>query len=92
MDALKGTGQLDIVGFQEVLHNQLQDLKELLGEGYDHVGVGRDDGKEKGEYSPIFWDKELFEVVRWKSVWLSPTPEVPGSVGWDAVSPSVFAL
>ena len=71
---------------QEVLHNQLLDLAELLGDDYAHVGVGRDDGKEAGEYSPIFFDKTKFELVRWKTVWLSETPEKPGSVGWDAVS------
>lgn len=48
---------LDVVGFQEVLVNQLTDLKGLMGEGYDHVGVGRDDGKKKGEFVPIFYKK-----------------------------------
>jgi hypothetical protein len=83
---LLATGQLDIVGFQEVLHNQLLDLSALLGPGYGLVGVGRDDGKERGEYAPIFWNKDKFELVRWKTIWLSPTPDQPGSKGWDAVS------
>jgi len=86
VDALLATGQLDIVGFQEVLHNQLLDLSALLGPGYGLVGVGRDDGKERGEYAPIFWNKDKFELVRWKTIWLSPTPDQPGSKGWDAVS------
>lgn len=52
---------LDVVGFQEVLHHQLLDLAELMGEsgadedGWAHVGVGRDDGKEAGEAVPIFY-------------------------------------
>lgn len=46
--------ELDVVGFQEVLVNQLRDLEELLG-GYEGVGIGRDDGIEKGEAVPIFW-------------------------------------
>lgn len=75
-----------IIGFQEVLHNQLLDLQALLP-GYVSVGVGRDDGKEGGEYAPVFWDKERFELVRWKTIWLSPTPDQPGSIGWDAVCP-----
>jgi hypothetical protein len=44
-------------GFQEVLHNQLHDLEALLGPRFGHVGVGRDDGKTRGEYSPIFYDQ-----------------------------------
>lgn len=62
------------------------DLAELLGVKFDHVGVGRNDGKEAGEYSPIFFDRERFEVANWTTIWLSDTPNVPGSVGWDAVS------
>ncbi len=45
----------DVIGFQEVLCSQLHDLAALLGDGYAHVGVGRDDGKRAGEYSPIFY-------------------------------------
>lgn len=86
IDALLSTGPIDIVGFQEVLHNQLLDLQALLP-GYDCVGVGRDDGKQKGEYSPVFWDGSQFELVRWKTVWLSPHPDQAGSIGWDAVCP-----
>ena len=43
----------DIVGTQEVLVNQLNDLKTRLPE-YTAIGVGRQDGKEAGEYSAIF--------------------------------------
>lgn len=74
---------LDIVGMQEVLHAQLEDLLERLPE-YDYVGVGRTDGKTTGEYSPIFFLKEKFEVLEKGNFWLSETPDVPGSVGWDA--------
>ena len=86
VDALLSGVTPDILGFQEVLHGQLGDLAALLGEGYGYVGVGRDDGKEAGEYAPVFWRKKVFELVRWKTVWLSPEPDVPGSKGWDAVS------
>ncbi|TXT15031.1 uncharacterized protein COLE_01224 [Cutaneotrichosporon oleaginosum] len=84
VDALLSTGELDIVGFQEVYVSQLEDLAVLLGRRFAHVGVGRDDGKTAGEYSPIFYDQERFECVKWKTMWLSTTPERPGSVGWDA--------
>ncbi|RSH94716.1 hypothetical protein EHS25_004521 [Saitozyma podzolica] len=84
VDALLGTGPLDIVGFQEVYHNQLMDFAQLLGPTYAHVGVGRDDGAKAGEYSCIFYDRTKFEEIKWKTIWLSPTPDVPGSKGWDA--------
>ncbi len=72
----------DIVGTQEVLHNQLQDLQQRLPE-YGVIGVGREDGKEKGEYSALWYKKERFEVLDSGTFWLSETPEVPGSKGWD---------
>ena len=77
------TNRIDIVGMQEVLHAQLEDLLARLPE-YDYVGVGRTDGQTKGEYSPVFVLKEKFEVLEKGNFWLSETPEVPGSVGWDA--------
>ena len=69
-----------------MLHNQLLDLQSLLGSSYSHVGVGRDDGLKKGEHSPIFYDNTLFGLVDWKTIWLSDTPDVPGSKFEDAVS------
>lgn len=74
---------IDVVGMQEVLHPQLLDLLERLPQ-YDYVGVGRADGKTRGEYSPIFFLKDKFEVLDKGNLWLSETPDVPGSKGWDA--------
>ena len=73
----------DLLGVQEALHNQMMDLQKGLSE-YAFVGGGRDDGKEKGEYSAIFYKKDKFEVIKEKTLWLSETPEVPGSKSWDA--------
>jgi endonuclease/exonuclease/phosphatase family metal-dependent hydrolase len=73
----------DFIGGQEVQFHQLQYLKEKLT-GYDHIGVGRDDGKEKGEFSCIFYNKENFEPVKQGTFWLSQTPDTV-SMGWDAV-------
>jgi endonuclease/exonuclease/phosphatase family metal-dependent hydrolase len=73
----------DIAGMQEVLHNQLTDLQNMLP-GYSYVGTGRDDGKKSGEYSPIFFRDDRFVLHYHSQFWLSETPEVPGSVGWDA--------
>lgn len=73
----------DMVGVQEALHHQLQDLVINLND-YAYIGVGRDDGKEKGEYSAILYKKEKFEIKESNTFWLSETPEVPGSKSWDA--------
>lgn len=73
----------DIFGAQEVLHHQLTAITGNLTQ-YGSIGVGRDDGKQKGEYSPILYKKERFEVLEQNTFWLSETPEVPGSKHWDA--------
>lgn len=72
----------DIVGTQEVLHNQLEDLRSRLSD-YSMVGVGREDGKQQGEYAALWYKKERFELVDSGNFWLSQTPEVAGSMGWD---------
>ena len=74
---------IDVIGMQEVLHPQLEDLLERLPE-YDYVGVGRTDGATKGEYSPIFFLKDKYEALEKGNFWLSETPDVAGSKGWDA--------
>jgi len=74
---------ISIVGMQEVLHEQLVDLRERLAD-YEYEGVGREDGKSKGEYAPIFWRKDEWERVKGGTFWLSTTPDVVASVGWDA--------
>ena len=78
----------DVVGMQEVLERQLDDLKARLPE-FEFFGVGRDDGKEAGEFVPVAWRKERFAPVEKGAFWLSPTPDVPGSKGWDAALPRV---
>jgi endonuclease/exonuclease/phosphatase family metal-dependent hydrolase len=75
--------EADIVGVQEALHRQVQYLREALP-GYGFAGVGRDDGKESGEYSGIFYKLGRLELLESRTFWLSLTPEVPGSKGWDA--------
>ncbi|REG90603.1 endonuclease/exonuclease/phosphatase family protein [Algoriphagus antarcticus] len=73
--------QIELFGVQEALHNQLTDLTTELG--YKYIGVGRDDGTEKGEYAAILYDPNKFEILDQGTFWLSPTPEKP-SKGWDA--------
>lgn len=75
--------QWDIFGAQEVLHHQLHGLLSNL-HGYDYVGVGRNDGATKGEYAPIFYRKDRMRCLEKGWFWISETPDVPGSKGWDA--------
>ncbi|WP_294304719.1 endonuclease/exonuclease/phosphatase family protein [uncultured Chryseobacterium sp.] len=72
----------DYFGVQEALPDQMKDIKNGL-KNYDYTGVGRDDGKEKGEFSAIFYDTNRLQIVNSGTFWLSETPEKP-SKGWDA--------
>lgn len=74
--------QPEIFGTQEVLVDQLHDLMKGL-DSYGYIGVGRDDGKEKGEYAAIFYKKNQLSLLDSGNFWLSPTPE-RASLGWDA--------
>ncbi len=80
--ALMNYYEADFIGGQEVQHHQLQYLLSQL-KSYNYTGVGRDDGKEAGEYSCIFYNKERFELIQQATFWLSPTPDSV-SMGWDA--------
>jgi len=96
-DSLKGNGwarrcpvigamvnfeQPDVLGTQEVLVHQLHDLVQTL-DGYDYIGVGRDDGKEAGEFAAIFYKKDKLKVLDSGHFWLNETPDRP-ALGWDA--------
>lgn len=72
----------DIIGTQEGLIDQIQYLSKSLS-NYKYIGVGRDDGKEKGEFTAIFYRKDKYKVISDSTFWLSPTP-FKHSVGWDA--------
>jgi len=80
--ALMNYYEPDFIGGQEVMHHQLNYLLEKL-RGYSYIGVGRDDGKQAGEYSCIFYKADKFEVIKQSTFWLSPTPDTV-SKGWDA--------
>lgn len=77
----------DIFGSQEVYNSQLNDMLGLLPE-YSYIGVGRDDGKTKGEYSPIFYKKDMFRLLKSGHFWLSENTDYPNR-GWDAVLPRI---
>ena len=77
----------DLVGMQEVLSHQKQEVEADLP-GYVFVGAARDDGRDKGEFSPLGFRRDRFALVASGTFWLSPTPDVPGR-GWDAAYPRV---
>jgi endonuclease/exonuclease/phosphatase family metal-dependent hydrolase len=80
--------QADLAGLQEVVHGQLTDLKKALP-AFDSVGVARNDGKQAGEYCPILYRRERFDLRDSGTFWLSTEPDKIGSRGWDASLPRI---
>ncbi|WP_426328801.1 endonuclease/exonuclease/phosphatase family protein [Pedobacter sp. R-06] len=74
--------KFDVLGIQEGLKNQLDDISNALPE-YTRYGKGRDDGKDGGEHSAILYRKDRFKLLKSGDFWLSETPDQPGK-GWDA--------
>ena len=74
-------------GIQEATLTQMKDLEAGLPD-YNYVGVGRDDGATKGEFSAIFYKSSEMKVLQEDTFWLSETPEKV-SVGWDAALPRI---
>jgi endonuclease/exonuclease/phosphatase family metal-dependent hydrolase len=77
----------DIFGTQEGLQNMLEDIKASLP-GFTYIGVGRDDGKDAGEHSAIFYNTEKFKLLENGNFWLSTITDKPNK-GWDAVLPRI---
>ena len=73
----------EIFGAQECLHNQVEDMVKGL-DNYDYIGVGRNDGATRGEYAPIFYRKDRMKCLDKGWFWISETPDVVASKGWDA--------
>jgi len=77
----------DVFGIQEGLKSQVDYLQEQLP-AYTYVGVGRDDGREAGEYSALFFRTDRFRALESGTFWLSPKPDTV-SKGWDAALPRI---
>ena len=71
-----------VFGVQEGLRFQLEFIAEKCPE-YQYVGVGREDGEERGEHMAVFYDTTRVDLKDWGTYWLSETPDEP-SKGWDA--------
>jgi endonuclease/exonuclease/phosphatase family metal-dependent hydrolase len=76
------TNDIDILGIQEGMPDQLSYMDSIMTD-YNFVGVGRDDGKNEGEYSAIFYNTEKYQILEQNTFWLSETPDTP-TLGWDA--------
>jgi endonuclease/exonuclease/phosphatase family metal-dependent hydrolase len=72
----------DLLGTQETLGFQRDFLATHLGQ-YDVLGVGRDDGAERGEMTALYYKRSRFEKLDGGHFWLSETPDQPGSKSWD---------
>lgn len=73
--------QPDLVGLQEALRSQLNEIGAALTQ-YGRIGAGRDDGREAGEHAAILYRADRFDVIDSGTFWFSDTPEVPGSRSW----------
>jgi endonuclease/exonuclease/phosphatase family metal-dependent hydrolase len=78
---------VDIFGTQEGKHHQLVNMADSMP-GYKWLGIGRDDGKQAGEYSAIFYNSDKFKVLKTGDFWMSTITDKPNK-GWDAVLPRI---
>jgi endonuclease/exonuclease/phosphatase family metal-dependent hydrolase len=81
--------QPDLLGLQEALHFQNAHLKAALGDDYGQIGVAREDGKDKGEFTTILYRRSRLELRESGTFWLSLTPDVAGSKSWDSLLPRI---
>lgn len=72
----------DVFGIQEAHIDWMNTFIAGMPE-YSFVGVGRDDGKDGGEFSPVFYRKDKFELLDKGWFWISETPDVP-SKSWNS--------
>ena len=79
--ALLREQQADVVGLQEALHGQIDEILQAVP-GYDYVGVGRSDGRRAGEYAAILYRTARLRARRSDTFWFSDTPGVVKSTSW----------
>lgn len=75
--------QPELLGVQEALSFQVRQLLDAFPQ-WKSIGVGRENGKKKGEFSAIFYDSRRFVALDSGTFWLSETPQVPGSKSWNS--------
>lgn len=85
VDQANEVSNVAVIGLQEVLEQQLSDIMTSFGSDWASIGVGRDDGDKGGEFNPIIYKKDVFEVEHSETKWLSNTPDTP-SKDWGSGS------
>lgn len=75
-----------LLGTQEGLYEQLNDISGILGPSYKSIGLGREGGS-KGEFMMIYYDARRLRALEYGHYWLSDTPEVIGSQTWGGCCP-----
>lgn len=80
--------EFDIFGIQEGFYEQVQDIKNQLS-GFEYIGVGRDDGAQKGEHSAVFFNTQRFKLIKDGTFWLSAADTERPNKGWDAALPRI---
>lgn len=73
----------DVMGVQEMCLDQRELIYEYFNGKYKYVGVGREDGRKKGEMMAIWYNPKTISISKWGTFWLSETPSKP-TKGWDA--------
>lgn len=82
----------DLLGTQEGYFEQVEDLRQSLGDEYELIGAGRNDGKSAGEFCAILYRRERFGLLESGTFWLSPNPDHIGEKGWDAGLPRIVTF
>lgn len=80
--------EFEIFGIQEGFIEQIRDMQDRLTD-YSYIGVGRDDGADKGEHSAIFYNNKRFQMLKNGTFWLSDTDTEKPNKGWDAALPRI---
>lgn len=75
--AATAAGGVSLIGLQEVLDGQRKDILKALGDNWASVGTGRENGKAKGEFSPILYRTDVWNLIVERTRWLSTTPNKP---------------
>ena len=80
----------DVIGLQEALRHQINDIKKVAT-AYSEYGVGRDDGKSRGEHCTILYLKKRFTLDKKDcgTFWFSDTPEKIASKSWGNEIPRI---
>lgn len=76
----------DLLGVQDISAEELDALAAALPD-YDYHATGSDDGRDRGEFTPLFWRRQRFEALDFGVLWLSGEPQRAGSVAWDGRRP-----